>query len=211
MRTGKKTKLDSRKMVAGLVFAGAAVAFVQGFGGFPAAEQQGRAALAATRNDAAARAAFLAAYTVFMHPRCMNCHPAGDVPLQGDDSHLHTQNVQRGSIGMGKYALKCTNCHQLENVPGENMPPGAPLWHMPPAQMKMVFQGKSAGELCRQLKDPKLNGGHSVAGAIEHLEKDPLVLWGWSPGDGRNTPPLSHAEFVRRMQEWVQNGAACPE
>ncbi len=91
------------------------------------------------------------------------------------------------------------------------MPPGVRNWHMPPAQMKMVFEGKSAGELCRQLKDPKQNGGHSGEDAIEHLESDPLVHWGWSPGDGRSTPALSHADFVRQMQEWVRNGAACPE
>jgi hypothetical protein len=30
-----------------------------------------------------ARAAFMKAYPVFMHPRCLNCHPAGDTPLQG--------------------------------------------------------------------------------------------------------------------------------
>ncbi|HEX9129149.1 MAG TPA: hypothetical protein VF850_08315 [Gemmatimonadaceae bacterium] len=30
-----------------------------------------------------AREAFRAAYTVLMHPRCMNCHPAGQAPLQG--------------------------------------------------------------------------------------------------------------------------------
>ena len=78
------------------------------------------------RDDAGARAAFLAAYPVFMHPRCMNCHPAGDVPLQGDDSHPHAQNVKRGPDGRGKYALKCANCHQQSNLPGENMPPGNP-------------------------------------------------------------------------------------
>jgi hypothetical protein len=76
--------------------------------------------------------------------------------------------------------------------------------------MKMVFEGKSPGELCRQLKDPKQNGGHSVADAIEHLHKDPLVFWGWNPGDGRTLPPLSHAEFVQKMDEWLKNGAACP-
>jgi len=160
---------------------------------------------------AAAKAAFLAAFPVFMHPRCMNCHPSGDAPLQGDDSHPHTQNVLRGGAGMGKYALRCIDCHQLENVAGANMPPGAPNWHLPLPQMKLVFQGKSAGELCRQLKDPKQNGGRTVDKAIEHLEKDRLVLWGWAPGEGRSTPPLSHEEFARKMQEWLRNGAACPE
>jgi hypothetical protein len=191
------------------VAGGAALALLPGgstaFAREPAAAPQ-------SENEAAAKAAFLAAYPVFMHPRCLNCHPAGDIPLQGDDGRLHTQNVQRGAAGMGKYALRCINCHQLANTPGENMPPGVPNWHMPPPKMKMVFEGKSARELCRQFKDPKQNGGHATAaGAVEHLEKDPLVHWGWAPGDGRSTPPLSHADFVRKMHEWVQNGAACPE
>jgi len=164
----------------------------------------------AAQREGVAREAFLAAAPVFFHPRCMNCHPSGDRPLQADDSHPHAQNVKRGRDGRGNYALKCSNCHQLANVPGENMPPGAPNWHLPPPTMKMVFQGKTPGGLCRQLKDPKQNGGHSVAGAIEHLRKDPLVFWGWNPGDGRTLPPLSHAEFVRKMDEWLKNGAACP-
>jgi hypothetical protein len=29
--------------------------------------------------------AFMDVYKVLTSPRCMNCHPAGDVPLQGDD------------------------------------------------------------------------------------------------------------------------------
>ena len=30
-------------------------------------------------------AAFETVRTVLQSPRCVNCHPAGDVPLQGDD------------------------------------------------------------------------------------------------------------------------------
>src|SRR6059036_2225131 len=92
-------------------------------------------------DEAAGREAFLAAYKVFMHPRCMNCHPAGDAPLQGDDSHVHLQLVQRGIDGEGKYALKCANCHQPTDVPGANMPPGTPDWHLPKADTPLVFQG----------------------------------------------------------------------
>src|SRR4249919_2013113 len=55
----------------------------------------------------ASQEAFLDVYKVLMSPRCMNCHPAGDIPLQGDDSHQHTMNVQRGVDGKGMYALKC--------------------------------------------------------------------------------------------------------
>jgi hypothetical protein len=157
------------------------------------------------------RAAFLTAYKVFMHPRCMNCHPVGDIPLQGDDSHPHTQNVQRGKDGKGKYALKCANCHQDANVPGENMPPGNPNWHLPPPEMPMVFQGKSAAELARQLKDPKQNGGKTLEQLLHHVSEDKLVLAGWDPGDGRTKPPLTHAEFAAKMREWIEKGAAIPE
>ena len=34
-------------------------------------------------------AAFETVRTVLQSPRCVNCHPAGDVPLQDDDGHLH--------------------------------------------------------------------------------------------------------------------------
>ena len=47
--------------------------------------------------------AFKEAYKVLMHPRCMNCHPSGDAPLQGDDSHIHAQNVTRGKDGKGVF------------------------------------------------------------------------------------------------------------
>lgn len=165
---------------------------------------------AAPRGDDG-REAFLAAYKVLMHPRCMNCHPSGDVPLQGDDSHLHAQNVQRGPNGKGKYALKCANCHQDTNLPGENLPPGNPNWHLPKPEAPLVFQGKSPAELARQLKDPKQNGGKTLDQILHHVAEDKLVLWGWDPGDGRTKPPLSHAEFVQKMKEWIEKGAVVPE
>jgi hypothetical protein len=163
------------------------------------------------QDDADARAAFLAAYKVFMHPRCLNCHPSGDVPLQGDDSRPHAQNVKRGADGKGLYALKCANCHQATNLPGAHLPPGNPNWHLPPAKTRMVFQGKTAAELARQLKDQEQNGGKTLAQILHHVSADKLVLWGWDPGAGRTTPPLSHAEFARKMRAWIEKGAPIPE
>ena len=157
------------------------------------------------------RAAFLRAWTVFDSPRCKNCHPAGDAPLQGDDSHVHAQNVKRGTDGHGVYGMRCQTCHQGANLPGANMPPGNPKWGLPPPQMKMVFVGRTSGELCRQLKDPKQNGGRSLAQILTHVSTDDLVGWGWNPGDGRTSPPLNRPDFVAAMQEWVNDGAACPK
>src|SRR5262249_49727493 len=162
-------------------------------------------------DEKASREAVLAAYKVLVHPRCMNCHPSGDAPLQGDDSHLHAQNVKRGPDGKGLYALKCANCHQDTNLPGANMPPGNPNWHLPKPEMPLVFQGKMPGELARQLKDPKQNGGKTLKQLLHHVAEDKLVLGGWDPGDGRTKPPRTHAEFVGKMREWVEKGAAVPE
>ena len=97
----------------------------------------------AKADSAASAKAFLQVYKVLMSPRCMNCHPAGDIPLQGDDSHLHTMSPKRGKDGHGLYAMKCTNCHQPSNTPGMHTPPGNPKWGLPPSDMKMVFQGKT--------------------------------------------------------------------
>src|SRR5213083_1222554 len=58
------------------------------------------------RDDARARGAFMKAYQVFMHPRCQNCHPAGDTPLQGEDSHVHDLlRLRRGADGNGVFAM----------------------------------------------------------------------------------------------------------
>ncbi len=163
------------------------------------------------RNDARAREAFLAAVPVLKHPRCLNCHSTGDFPRQGDDGHVHMQNVRRGIDGKGKYGQKCSACHQEQNVAGLNMPPGAPNWHLPPAATPMIWEGRTPGEICRQIKDPKQNNGKSLAQIIEHVTSDKLVMWGWNPGEGRTAPPLSHDEFAVKFQDWVRYGAVCPE
>ena len=165
--------------------------------------------IAASSDSLVSQQAFLDVYRVLMSPRCMNCHPAGDVPLQGDDSHLHTQGVKRGPEGRGLYALKCTNCHQSSNTPGLNMPPGVPDWHLPPADMRMVFQGRSAHDLALQMVDPKRNGGKSRQDLIEHMKTD-LVRWAWHPGEGRTKPPLTYEEFTARFKDWIEKGAVAP-
>ncbi len=163
--------------------------------------------------DAAkARTAFNEAVKVFFSARCANCHPAGDGPTQGDAMTPHTMDVKRGPDGRGVAELKCATCHQDINLDGDGLPPGAPDWHMPGAEHKMSFQGVTAGQLCRNMKDPMQNGGKkTVKDAVVHLATDPIVLWAWNPGNGRTPPPMSKADFMKKMNEWVANGAACPE
>lgn len=159
-------------------------------------------------------AAFNEMAKVFFSARCANCHPAGDVPTQTDAMTPHTQGVTRGPEGKGVTSMHCSTCHQLENLEGEHMPPGTSKeWHMPPASHRMVFQGMTNGQLCRNLKDPKKNGGFKGAEAsMEHiLSKDPLVMWAWSPGNGRTTPPMTFDEFEGHIRTWIENGADCPK
>ncbi|HTZ39115.1 MAG TPA: hypothetical protein VMB77_03075 [Syntrophales bacterium] len=165
--------------------------------------------LNAVPDDAGARKAFLEASAVFFHPRCQNCHPAGDAPTVDDEKKPHLFNVKRGPEGKGITPLNCALCHRETNPVGG--PPGIPNWHMPPEHMPMVFQERTPGTLCSQLKDPKQNGGKTGAHIVEHIAKDPLVAWGWNPGGGRTIPQMSHKEFAAKMNEWLAKGAACPE
>jgi len=142
-------------------------------------------------------AAFLQFYRVLTSPRCQNCHPAGDAPLQGDDSHVHIQNVKRGADGRGVTAMRCDTCHQTVNLPSP--------------QHKMVFVGRSPAELCQQIKDPKQNGERSLDQLLDHVANDDLVGWGWSPGDGRTFPHLSRPDTVAQTKIWIAGGAACPQ
>ena len=154
--------------------------------------------------------AFMDVYKVLMSPRCMNCHPSGDIPLQGDDSHLHTMLPKRGVDGKGLYAMKCANCHQPNNTVGVHMPPGNPDWHLPPANMKMVFQGRTANQLAKQLVNPKANGNKTLQQLIAHAD-DGLVIAGWHPGEGRTLPPMSHEEFKKAWITWIEKGAYAPK
>jgi len=44
---------------------------------------------------ARSRAIFTELGKVLTHPRCMNCHPAGDQPLQGADHKIHYPPAHR--------------------------------------------------------------------------------------------------------------------
>ncbi len=162
------------------------------------------------KNDSIASVeAFKQVYKVLMSPRCVNCHPKGDIPLQGDNSVIHSMQPKRGKDGKGLYAMKCANCHQQSNSPGLNAPPGNPNWHLPPADMKMVFEGKTAHELAKQLVNPELNGHKNIKMLIAHAD-DGLVKGGWNPGEGRTVPPLTYAQFKKAWITWLQTGAYAP-
>ncbi len=159
--------------------------------------------------DKAAISSFEAIVPVLHNPRCMNCHMMGNYPRQGDDSHPHSMRVQRGPDGHGVAPVRCATCHQDHNLVGAHMPPGAPDWGLPPPSTPMIWQNLSDQRLCELLKDPSRNGHRSVAQIVEHMGT-PLVLWGWHPGQGRTPIPMPRQLFLLKVNEWAENGAACP-
>ena len=144
---------------------------------------------------------------VITHARCMNCHPAGDRPSQGDDRHPHMPLVVRGADNFGAIGMRCTTCHGPANFDPGGVP-GNPVWHLAPIEMAWV--GKSLGQICEQIKDPNRNGGKSMDELLHHMAEDSLVGWGWNPGAGREPTPGTQKVFGALFKAWIDTGAVCP-
>ena len=145
---------------------------------------------------------------VLTHPRCVNCHPAGDRPRQGEDGHPHQPPVARGADGHGFPAMRCSNCHQQANFDPARMP-GHPEWHLAPRAM--AWEGKTLAEICEQIKDPNRNGGRSLEDLVHHIGDDSLVGWAWAPGFGRTPAPGTQQTAGALVEAWVRTGAVCPK
>jgi hypothetical protein len=158
------------------------------------------------------RALFSELSKVLTHPRCMNCHPAGAVPLQGEGRE-HMPRVWREDPATNANATNCSGCHTEANFAVSEAStyqsiPGHPRWGLAP--LSMAWQGKSIGDICLQLKDPERNGGRDLALLHEHIAKDDLVAWGWNPGEGRQPAPGSQDAAGKLTQAWIDTGAECP-
>jgi hypothetical protein len=165
--------------------------------------------------QARSRALFIEAAKVIMNPRCMNCHPAGDRPTQGNDMHPHFPATTRGPDGGGVPGNTCGACHFGRNVDilvGQRTSfssiPGHPRWGLAP--IEMAWEGKTVGEICRQIKDPQRNGGRNLELLYEHLATDDLVAWGWNPGAGRDPVPGTQQRLGELIRAWIDTGADCP-
>jgi hypothetical protein len=157
---------------------------------------------------ARSRALFIEASRVLLHPRCSNCHPSAETPLQGMDARPHDPPVVRGPDNHGVVGMRCTGCHQDRNQPLARVP-GAPKWAVAPIEMAWV--GKSPRQICEQLKDRRRNGGRTLDAIAEHNAGDTLVAWGWAPGADREPAPGTQAGFGALFRAWIDTGAVCPE
>jgi hypothetical protein len=161
------------------------------------------ASIAAT--DQRSVAYFVELGKVLTNPRCVNCHPAGDRPRQGDESRLHQPPVARGVDGHGLAAMRCSICHQSANF---DRVPGHPDWHLAPREM--AWEGKTLREICVQIKDRDRNGGRSLEDLVNHIGTDTLVGWAWAPGFGRHSAPGTQKQAGALVDAWVKTGAMCP-
>jgi hypothetical protein len=143
---------------------------------------------------------------VLMHQRCVNCHPKGERPRQGDQRRPHIPPVFRGADGRGS-RLRCEGCHTASNNVQSGVP-GSPEWFLAPASM--TWEGLTMAKLCHVVTDTGLNGGMGSEALYRHMETDPRVNWAWKPGRGRETPPLSKPEFLAALKAWVEAGTPCP-
>ena len=158
--------------------------------------------------SARSKALYTEASKVITSPRCVNCHPSDDSPRQREGHELHDPPVVRGPKDEGVPGQMCTTCDQDANVELARIP-GAPKWHLAPKEM--AWLGKSAAQICVQVKDPARNGGKSLDQIVDHAKNDKLVGWGWSPGADRRAAPGSQAKFGALIEAWIKTGAACPE
>jgi hypothetical protein len=112
--------------------------------------------------------------------------------------------------------LPCASCHTGRTVdlyPGAvasyRSIPGHPRWALAP--LSMAWEGKSIGDICRQIKDKNRNGGRDLALMHEHVAKDDLVAYGWRPGAGRVPAPGTQEHAGELIQAWIDTARNVPE
>lgn len=168
---------------------------------------------AAPSNESTYETDFDKMMAVLTHKRCVNCHPAGDRPLQGEDSHIHLFDVQRGKANHGLEATTCNTCHQSENNNFSGVP-GAPEWSLAP--LSMAWEGLTRTEIAASMLDRSRNGDRSYSEIEHHLTEHALVLWAFDPGldaegNPREKPPVSKQDYIEAVHSWFKDGAKIPE
>lgn len=160
-------------------------------------------------------------HAVVSHPRCANCHvDEGGIPMWTGPSHVtpgpHGMNIAGGESRMGVELLPCATCHVTSALPNlkPHAAPHAGLdWRLAPAEM--VWFGRTAEQICDQLRDPARNGGREAADLVEHITHDAeasgFIAWGFAPGGGREAAPGSLQAHLDDMAAWTAAGMPCPQ
>jgi hypothetical protein len=144
---------------------------------------------------------------VIQSPRCLNCHPVSNIPTQTDRMRPHQPLVVFGKDGSGAPGLQCSTCHHDGNFEPAGVP-GSPHWALAPPEMS--WAGKSLGQICRQMRDVRRNGGRSASALVTHMGTDKIVGWAWHPGAKRTPAPGTQHDFGVLAAAWIRDGAQCP-
>lgn len=151
----------------------------------------------------------------FLHPRCTNCHVgAQGVPgwegLRYPQGAKHGMATHAGESRIGAEGLPCRTCH-VTSAAANTVPHAAPHvdvpWQLPP--VTLAWQGATASELCRQLRDPERTDGRDIAALAEHVSASAFVAWAFDPGAGRSAPEGSPQTLARDLILWGEAGAPC--
>ena len=161
-------------------------------------------------------AAFETVRAVLQHPRCQNCHPAGDAPLQGDDGPRaraeRAARARRARHGRRASARRATARRTRPSSYGAHIPPGvATGWHMPPPEEKMVFVGVRAARAVRADQGPgaQRRQGH---GRAAHAPRRSARDLGLEPGLRPRAGVHAVAQtFLAAWETWAAAGAPCPD
>jgi len=210
MRHGRRIGLASAAVAAVLLVSGQLAGQSKQNGGPALAKTLKPVSAFDSITDLKARsvALFVEAGKVFLHPRCTNCHSASRLPRRGDRGTAHRPRVTGGRDGKGAGANKCANCH-APDVADKPDAPKAEKWALAP--VGAGWRKKSLGHICRQVRNPKTNGGMDQAALAAHILTDGLIAWSWKPGGGRTPAPGTHDQFVDLVDAWLKTGAHCPD
>jgi hypothetical protein len=154
---------------------------------------------------------FKALMPVFHHPRCANCHggidffSAGYEDLHGGAAVEMIDGEVRGPDGSVISRRRpdfttCGTCHDA----------AAPRrWEFPHPGMDISFAGRSAGQICEQIKRSGSSGDPSSF-LENHIQDDALIRLGFEGRRGHKTlsplpPPMTAAEFNAKVASWLES------
>ena len=153
------------------------------------------------------RAIFTEIGKVLTNPRCMNCHPAGDHPLQGAEHREHSPPVWRGESGAGVPGASCAMCHTESNF---TLHEAATLSKHP---RKSALAARAVvDELGRKNARRHLSAIEryktAMAGAISQRCRSMLPRMTWWPGGGTPDQVANPRRAVRKRPVlWFKPGS----
>ena len=136
-----------------------------------------RPSTASATRSARSVALFQEAGKVLPHPRCVNCHPRGDRPLQTDRCGRISRWWCAAPTAMARRGCNARPAITTR-ISIRRACPGNPQWHLAP--ISMAWQGKSLGEICRADQGSGAQWRQGPGRASSHIRRRTR----WSAGAG---------------------------